>query len=127
MEKENNAFSFSYSGAGKEELEYFKVKYMPGNTNEKIKKMRAYDKNVDLFSTLTSVIIGLIGSVAVVYGTIFIIKEQLSDLHGAIMLIAGLIVVSFVPVFHGKVYAFFKSIYTPRILSLIKEIEKSKL
>lgn len=127
MEKENNAFSISYSGAGKEELEHFKIKYMPGNTNEKMKKLRAYDKNVDLFSTLISVIIGLIGSVAVVYGTIFIIKERFYDLYGVLMLVAGLLVVSFVPVFHSRVYAFVKDFYAPKILLLIKEIEENKI
>jgi len=123
----DNSFSYSYSGATKDELEMFKEKYTPKHTTEKMKEIRSLDKRIDFIATMISIAIGLFGSVALVMGTIMLIKDQLSVPFNGVLVLGGLLIAATNHLVYGRIHNFFKSIYAPKILKLIQEIENNTL
>lgn len=126
MKDNNKAFTISYSGASKEELEQYKEKYTPKAYTEKMRKLRAYDRSVDTIATMISIVFGMAGSAVLVLGSIYIIKDGLPTLPGVLMTFFGVAVDSVVPFLYSKIYNSLKKYYAPKILALIKEIEENK-
>jgi len=126
MKDDNKAFTISYSGASKEELESYKEKYTPKAYTEKMRKLRAYDRSVDTIATMISILLGMAGAALLILGSIYIIKEELPTLSGVLMTFFGVAVDSSVPFVHTKIYNALKKHYAPKILALIKEIEENK-
>ena len=126
MSEENKAFSFSYSGAYRDELEQFKEKYTKKETTEKIKKIRRLDKTVDFVSTMISIFFGLCGTALIITGCIGTIK-QMAYPESIVMLIAGIVIIASVPFLHMRFYNLVKLYFAPKILDLIKEIEENQV
>lgn len=125
MKDDNKAFTISYSGASKEELESYKEKYTPKAYTEKMRKLRAYDRRVDTIATMISIFFGMAGSAVLILGSIYIIKEELPTLSGVLMTLLGVAVDSVVPFLYSKIYNSLKEHYAPKILALIKDIEEN--
>lgn len=121
----DNAFSISYSGELKDELEQFKTKYSPRETNERMKKLRTLDKRVDFITTMISIAFGMLGSALLIAGTVFLIKAVLTVFLSCLLIVAGSAIVAVVPFIHGRTYLFIKNLYAPKILELIDEIERN--
>ncbi len=126
MSDENKSFSFSYSGKLNGELEQIKKKYSHEETDEKIKKVRALDRDVEFISTMIAIFSGLCGSTLIISGVVWLIKDHLSAFAGILFVASGVFIVSSVPFFYVKIYNSVKSHYAPRILALIKEIEQNQ-
>ncbi len=124
-DNEKKAFSITYSGSTKDELEMFKEKYTPKQTTEKMKKIRALDKRIDFIATMCSISIGLLGSCFIIWSTISLVKELNSFPAGILILLLGITIIAAVPFIHTKIYNGVKNHYAPQILSLIDEIERN--
>lgn len=127
MSEKRNSFSYTYSGAVNDELEHFKEKYTPKKVNEKIKKIRALDKNVDFISTMLSITTGLLGSALIIIGVIWLIKDFYSNLFGGLFTFFGIMIIAATPFLYFKIHSVIKAYYSPEILALIKEIEQNQL
>ena len=126
MNNENNSFSFSYSGATTDEFKELKEKYTPKRTNKKIKKVHFLDKKVDFYSTMISIVLGIIGICLIAIGIISKINGCFSSMHIAAV-IAGILIISTTPFLHFKIQNSIKAYYAPQILALIKEIEQNQI
>lgn len=127
MSEENKAFSISYSGEIKDELEQYKIKYAPRETTKKIKRLRVLDKRVDFISTMIAIAFGMFGSAIMIAGTVFLIKNVLAVFTSCMLIVPGTVILAVVPFLYSKIYSYIKNAYAPEILKLINEIEHNSL
>lgn len=127
MENNNNSFSYSYSGVYRDELEQYKEKYAKKNVSEKMKKIRTLDRTVDFIATMVSIFIGLCATASLIAGTVILIKQLTPLTSGIFLSVIGVAVIATVPFIHTRIYNAIKEYYSPKILSLIEEIEQNKL
>ncbi len=127
MDEKNKAFSISYSGATKDELDHYKKKYTQQEPSKNIKRIRYIDKKIDSVSAIISICCGLIGTEMLVFGGILIFKGETSLLLCGILILLGALIDSLVPFFHFKIHALIKKHYSPIILDLIKDLEEKQL
>ncbi len=125
MSYTNKSFSFSYSGATNDELEQIKKKYTQKEVNEKMKKVRSLDKNVDFISTMLSILFGISGTAFLVTGVTWLIKGFPSSAVSIMIGVLGIVIIAVMPFLHTKMYSLIKAHYAPEILALIKEIEQN--
>ena len=102
-----------------------KEKYTQKNSNEKIKKLRTLDKRVDFIATMISILTGILGTCFSAAGIISIIKDFHSLPAGIALSVTGFLLITVVPFMHTKIHNSIKSLFSPKILSLIEEIEKN--
>ena len=121
----DNAFSISYSGGLKDELEQFKTKYAPKETTERMRRLRALDKKVDFIAAMVSIAVGMFGSALLIAGTVFLIKAVFTIFVSCLLIVPGTAIIAVVPFIHSRTYIFIKNLYAPEILRLIDEIERN--
>lgn len=127
MKDNNNSFSYSYSGATNDELQKLKEKYTQSETNQKLAEIKKLDTRVDFIATMVAIFTGLMATAFIIAGVIFLIKVRFSTLTGIMLTALGVIIIAVNPLLYSKIHECVKAHYSPRILSLIKDIEQNRI
>ena len=123
---ENATFTYNYSSAEAKEIELLRKKYKPAEAENKLKKLQKLDRRVKNAGVTQSLITGVVGCLVFGIG----MCSGLGAIPGgaALTLSAGiagaLIMLCAYPLFR-IISRMAKKKYTPDIMALLEEIEKT--
>ena len=119
-----NKFSYTYSAQRHAEIEQIRRKYAPPRQpDDKLEYLRQLDKSCERAGTVTSILLGVFGTLVLGGGMTLILKMQNFGIGIPVGLAGLCIMAAAVPVYR-KMTAVRRERLAPEILRLIEELEK---
>lgn len=124
MEKEKEAFEYTYSAARQEEIERIRKKYVP-REEDKMEVLRKLDRDVTKPGTIWSLVLGIIGCLVFGLGMccILVWADQFF-VHGIVVGVIGLIVMGAALPVYRKITERERERIAPQILALTEELSR---
>lgn len=122
--KHENTFEYTYSAKRQEEIEAIRKKYMP-KEEDKMELLRKLDKSVERPGTMTSIILGVVGTLILGLGMSFcMVFGGDFFVPGIIIGILGMAVLGAAYPVYKKITARQRQKLAPQILALTEELSK---
>lgn len=120
----NNTFEYTYSAKQQEEVEYIRKKYLPPQ-EDKMATLRKLDKSAETPGTITSIIVGIIGTLIMGSGmSLAMVWPKLYIIPGIILGVLGMIVLGLAYPLYKKITQMQREKIAPQILALTEELSK---
>ena len=122
--KQENAFTYSYSAKQQAEVEAIKNKYMP-KQEDKMEQLRRLDKSVELPGTVISIVLGVLGMLVMGTGMSFcMVWADTLFVPGVVIGIVGMVLIASACPVYKIVTKKQREKMAPVILALSEELLK---
>lgn len=119
-----NTFEYTYSAKRQEELEKIRNKYIP-KEEDKMETLRKLDQSVERPGTITSIIIGVIGTLIMGGGmSLVMVGPDRLFVHGIIIGVIGMVVLAMAYPIYKMMTKKQREKIGPQILALSEELLK---